>query len=179
MAKALLKELLQVRRLLAILAGGFLGTCARYFLSQGIQGLVGKGWPFDILIINVSGAFLLALLTTFADAAIIIGPHRRLFFNVGFLGAYTTFSTLALGDLNLMTGHHLWLAQLYLVCSLGGGILAICAGQYSGAVLIARRQRSKVAVTSGIPYQIVAGTEELLLNPEASRISLEEEEETF
>lgn len=171
----MVKELLQVRRLLAVLAGGFLGTCARYFLSQGIQGLVGKGWPFDILIINVSGAFLLALLTTFADAAIIIGPHRRLFFNVGFLGAYTTFSSLALGDLNLMTGHHLWLAQLYLVCSLGGGILAVCAGQYCGTALIARSQRREVTVPSGVSHQL----NELLRTPEGSRISLEEEEETF
>ena len=86
------------RRILAILVGGFCGTVTRYLLSIAVQGWLGKGWPYDILLINVTGAFVLAFATTLADATFLIGPTRRLFINVGFLGAYTTFSSLSLGD---------------------------------------------------------------------------------
>src|SRR5690348_18366623 len=116
----MIREMLQWRRLLAVFCGGFLGTLARYGLSLTIQGALGKGWPFDILFINVTGAFLLAFLTTLADAALFIGLHRRLFFNVGFLGAYTTFSSLALGDVTLFSNQHALLALLYILCSLLG-----------------------------------------------------------
>ena len=57
------KDVLQLQRLLAVIAGGFLGTIARYLLSLTIQGMLGKSWPFDILTINITGAFLIALLT--------------------------------------------------------------------------------------------------------------------
>lgn len=84
------------RRRLAVFCGGFLGTVARYLLSGLIQAGLGKAWPYDILLINITGAFLLACITSLADATFLIGPTRRLFINVGFLGAYTTFSSLSL-----------------------------------------------------------------------------------
>ena len=171
------KDVLQLQRLLSVIAGGFLGTIARYLLSLAIQGLLGKSWPFDILTINITGAFLIALLTTFAEAAILIGPKRRLFFNVGFLGAYTTFSSLALGSVNLLTGQQLWLALLYIVCSLLGGILAVLLGQYCGIIIIARIQQSRA--TTAAPALTVSDERELMLNPEGSTTSLHEEERQF
>src|SRR5437588_9532727 len=102
------------RRLFAVLSGGFCGTITRYLLSMLIQGWLGKSWPYDILFINITGAFILALVTTLADATVLIGPTRRLLINVGFLGAYTTFSSLALGDVLLFTKDQWLLALLYL-----------------------------------------------------------------
>src|SRR5262249_55435316 len=120
------------RRLLAIFLGGFFGTITRYLFSQLIQSYLGKGWPYDILLINLTGAYFLALLTTLADAALFIGPTRRLFLNVRFLRAYTTFSTLALVDI-LLSSTNQWLsALLYLFFSLTGGILAVNLGVASG-----------------------------------------------
>jgi fluoride exporter len=120
------------RRILAILLGGFLGTVTRYLLSQLIQSHLGKGWPYDILFINLTGAFLLAFFTTLADAAILISPTRRLFVNVGFLGAYTTFSSLALGDVLLSSNAQLFPAFVYLFFSTIGGILVILLGSWLG-----------------------------------------------
>lgn len=171
------KDVLQLQRLLSVIAGGFLGTIARYLLSLTIQGMLGKSWPFDILFINITGAFLIALLTTFAEAALFIGPKRRLFFNVGFLGAYTTFSSLALGSVNLLAGQQLWLALLYIVCSLLGGILAVLLGQYCSIVVIARIQQSRATTAS--PSLTVPEERELMLNPEVSTTSLHEEERQF
>jgi CrcB protein len=125
-------ELSLARRIWAIFLGGFLGTIARYLLSLLLQHSLGKAWPYDILLINLTGTFFLALSTTLADAALLIGPTRRLFLNVGFLGAYTTFSSFALGDLLLFSNNQWLPAFLYLFCSMTGGILAIILGVWSG-----------------------------------------------
>lgn len=130
------------RRLLAVFSGGFLGTITRYLLSVLIQSYLGKNWPYDILLINITGAFVLALITTLAEATFLIGPTRRLFINVGFLGAYTTFSSLALGDVSLFM-HGSWLlALLYMIASLLGGILAIILGDGLGQWILRRRRRA-------------------------------------
>ncbi len=120
------------RRLLAVFSGGFFGTIVRYLLSVLIQTHLGKGWPYDILTINITGAFVLACITTLADAAVLIGPTRRLVINVGFLGAYTTFSSLALGDVLLFANGRWLLALLYLFLSIGGGIVAVLTGDVVG-----------------------------------------------
>jgi fluoride exporter len=120
------------RRIVAILCGGFLGTISRYLLSIAIQHWLGNNWPYDILLINITGACFLAFVTTLADATLLIGPTRRLFINVGFLGAYTTFSSLALGDVLLFNKGQWLLAILYLLTSMLGGILAVLLGDGLG-----------------------------------------------
>jgi CrcB protein len=124
------------RRLCAVVGGGFFGTITRVLLSSTIQMTFGKAWPFDIFLINITGALLLALVTTLADATLLIGPTRRLFINVGFFGAYTTFSSLALGDLLLFADAHWLSASLYLVASLGGGLLAVLLGNALGQWIV-------------------------------------------
>ncbi len=139
------------RRLLAVFLGGFFGTIVRYLLSILIQTYLGKAWPYDILIINVTGAFVLACITTLADASVLIGPTRRLLINVGFLGAYTTFSSLALGDVLLFANGRWPLALLYLVLSLVGGIVAVLAGDVVGnwcIKLVKKRVRSQTVETT-------------------------------
>jgi len=132
-------QTLSLRRcILAVLCGGFLGTLARYFLSMTIQGWLGKSWPFDILAINLIGALLLALVSTLADATFLIGPTRRLFINTGFMGAYTTFSSLALGDVLLLNKGQIIPALLYLALSLLGGLGAVLLGDWLGTMLIER-----------------------------------------
>lgn len=126
------------RRVLAVLCGGFCGTITRYLLSILIQSWLGKGWPYDILFINVTGAFVLAFVTTLADATFLIGPTRRLLINVGFLGAYTTFSSLALGDVLLFYNGRWLPAVLYLLLSLVGGVLAVMLGDILGQWFIRR-----------------------------------------
>lgn len=134
------------KRLGAVLAGGFLGAISRYLLSTLIQNHLGKAWPYDILIINISGALVLAFITALADASFLIGPTRRLFINVGFIGAYTTFSSLVLGDILLFTGGNVWLALLYLFASLIGGVLAVMSGDWLGQTLVRRVRHTSTSV---------------------------------
>src|SRR5260370_20308624 len=113
------------RRIFAVLCGGFFGTITRFVLSTIMQGWLGKGWPYDLLLINVTGTLLLAFVTTLADATFLVGPTRRLFITVGFLGAYTTFSSFALGDDLLVSSGEFLSALLFLALSLTGGVLAV------------------------------------------------------
>ena len=135
------------RRLTAVFCGGFLGAIARYLLSLFIQGQLGKGWPYDILFINLTGALVLAFVTTLADAALFIGSTRRLFINIGFLGAYTTFSSLALGDVQLLTKGSILAALAYLVLSFVGGFVAVLFGDWLAQKMVrgVKRRRPEVA----------------------------------
>jgi len=130
------------------MGGGFLGAMARYLLSLLVQSHLGKAWPYDILLINITGALVLAFVTTLADATFLIGPTRRLFINVGFLGAYTTFSSLALGSILLFAGGNWFPALLYLFLSLLGGILAVLVGDWLGQWVVGwgRRKPPYVAI---------------------------------
>lgn len=156
--------LLQHRRILAVLCGGFFGTLARYLLSDFIQTWLGNGWPYDILFINITGAFFLAFFTTLADATFLIGPTRRLFLNVGFLGAYTTFSSLSLGA-GLLLGSHRWLlGLLYLFLSLLVGLLAVLFGDQLAQSLIhwKRRPSPRSNITRKLtPHQLLYVEEEM------------------
>ncbi len=143
------------RRILAVLGGGFVGTLLRYGLSTLLQNWAGKGWPYDILLINLTGACLLAVVTTLADAAFLIGPTRRLFLTTGLLGAYTTFSSLALGDV-LLFAKGAWLPALgYLILSLLGGMSAVLVGDWLGQRLVASlRQRSRRTESSQLLHLV-------------------------
>ncbi len=158
------------RRLIAVLCGGFCGTITRSLLSTALQSAWGKGWPYDILLINVTGACVLALITTLADATFLVGPTRRLLLNVGFLGAYTTFSSFALGDVLLLAGREWGAAVLYLGISLVGGMLAVVIGDLLGQTLIRagrpgqRRGKAERVDTSGeelLPADAAASPEHL------------------
>ncbi|WP_052890161.1 fluoride efflux transporter CrcB [Thermogemmatispora carboxidivorans] len=157
------------RRLGMVALGGFCGTLARAWLSPLLQACFGKSWPYDILLINLSGAFALALVTVLAEATFLIGPTRRLLITVGFLGAYTTFSSLALGDVLLLAAGRWLAAALYLLVSLVGGIAAVLLGQWLGGRCLAlrgwwrarRRQRlrreARPADLQAIPAQSTVG----------------------
>ncbi len=136
------------RRILAVIGGGFCGTILRILLSGLLQGWLGKGWPYDILSINITGAFFLALVTTLADATLLVGPTRRLFINVGLLGAYTTFSTLALGDVLLMTNGYWFSALLYLILSELGGVVAVLLGDLLGQWWVSKARRPSLPKTT-------------------------------
>jgi protein CrcB len=131
------------RRVGAVLVGGFCGTITRYLLSLLIQGWLGKALPYDIFMINITGALVLAFVTTLADATFLIGPTRRLLINVGFLGAYTTFSSLALGDVQLVSHSQEMYALLYFLLSLFGGVLAVMLGDWLGQKLVGRFKQAR------------------------------------
>jgi len=78
---------------LVIGIGGFVGAVARYGIAVWIGQRWGRSFPLGTFVINVSGSFLIGLLMTLMAERFTENPQWRLLLVVGFLGAYTTFST--------------------------------------------------------------------------------------
>ena len=75
-------------------AGGFIGANARFVLARWIGNLWVTGFPLGTFVINISGSFLLGVVATVVTSrAMPNGDQIRLALGVGFLGAFTTFST--------------------------------------------------------------------------------------
>jgi fluoride exporter len=110
--------------------GGFLGAIARYLLAGWAAQRFGSEFPYGTLIINVSGCFVIGLFLTAITGRFAPPPELRLFFAVGFLGAYTTFSTFSFETLALLQSGSYLLAMANLVGSLALGMLAVTAGVF-------------------------------------------------
>lgn len=108
--------------------GGFLGANARYLVANWIGRRYGMSLPYGTLIINVSGSFVIGLFVVLVTERFIVHPHWRLFFAVGFLGAYTTFSTFSFESLALMKNGFWLLSLLNIVGSVVLGLMATLSG---------------------------------------------------
>jgi fluoride exporter len=108
--------------------GGFLGANARYLVAGWITERLGGSFPYGTMIINVSGSFILGLFLEFTADRLFVHPHWRLFFAIGFLGAYTTFSTFSFESLALLEEGSYILAIVNMVGSMVLGLIAVLAG---------------------------------------------------
>ena len=122
-------------RYLLVGLGGFLGANARYVVSRWAAGAWPGAFPWGTLLINVSGSFLLGLLAALATARLRLPEEYRLLLAVGFLGAYTTFSTLTQETLELFERGEPLRAAAYVAGSVLLGLLAALLGTALGRAL--------------------------------------------
>jgi CrcB protein len=109
--------------------GGFLGANARFVLARVVGAAVGTPFPLGTFIVNVSGSFLLGVLGTLVAQRIVPGSEAlRLALGVGFLGAFTTFSTFELETHGLVEDGSWLLAAANVAASVVLGFLALRAG---------------------------------------------------
>ena len=109
--------------------GGFVGANVRYLLSLLSQRLLGVGFPYGTFFINVRGSFLLGvILTALGQRALPHSDEIRLAAAVGFLGAYTTFSTFEYECQSLLDDGEWALALANMFGSLLLGLVAVRAG---------------------------------------------------
>lgn len=97
----------------AIALGGALGTLSRYGLGAWISQRWNQGFPLHTFIINVTGAFLLGFLNVLFIERLTVSPIWRLGIGVGFLGAYTTFSTFGYEVITLLQAGSFSTAFMY------------------------------------------------------------------
>ena len=112
------------RELAVVYAGGVVGTLARVGLIQLFPNARGA-WPWAVFAINISGTFLLGYLVTRLQERLPLSTYRRQLLATGFCGAYTTFSTVQLGLLQMAQAHRYALAAGYLAASVVFGYVAI------------------------------------------------------
>lgn len=120
--------------LLAVLAGGFAGAVARQVLSSALQDRASTRFPVGILVVNLSGAFILGLLYGL-DLENRWPDWLRAVTHTGLIGAYTTYSTWALDCLALTRGGAGRSAVVNLAGSLAGGVLLAWTGASIGAAV--------------------------------------------
>lgn len=122
-------------QLIAIAAGGALGAVARYLVSTGVYGLLGRGFPFGTLVVNVLGSFAMGLLTVLLLDRAAVGPEARAAVLIGFLGAFTTFSTFSMETLILLQDAKWWAAGVNAVSSVLACLGAAWLGLWLGRQL--------------------------------------------
>lgn len=115
---------------LAVAIGGTLGCWARYLLTNLVQALLGRDFPYATLSINVLGSFLMGFLFVATLDRLIVSPYMRLGVLTGFLGGFTTFSTFAMETLLLAEDGEAGKAILYVLLSLVLGIGGAIGGAY-------------------------------------------------
>ncbi len=127
-----------MRRVLIVFLGGGGGAALRGLLLAWLAPW-GAVVPLPVLLANVLGAFLLAIVVVLADETGLLRVETRLFLAVGVLGGFTTFSTLDWGaDLLLAQGPGTaGVAFVYLVASVMGGFVAVSGGFVAGRALVA------------------------------------------
>jgi CrcB protein len=114
----------------AIAVGGTLGCWARFAMTNLVQAICGRDFPYATLSINVLGSFLMGFLFIEMLERLTISPALRTGVLTGVLGGYTTFSTFEMETLLLVEQGEPGKAILYIALSVGLGFLAAFAGAY-------------------------------------------------
>ena len=110
-------------------AGGFAGAIARFLVGQWTSGLAASRFPLATFVINVSGSFLLGVVAASTAARAFANADAvALAAGVGFLGAYTTFSTFELETHALLQDRLPLTASAYVIGSFVAGLFAVRAG---------------------------------------------------
>ncbi|WP_177248541.1 fluoride efflux transporter CrcB [Bradyrhizobium sp. Ghvi] len=115
---------------IAIMVGGALGGCTRYFVSGAIARRLGETFPWGTMTINITGAFLIGIfgaLATHPNSAF-ASPNPWLFAVTGFLGCYTTVSSFSLQTLTLARNGEPMQALGNVVVSVGLCLAAVSCG---------------------------------------------------
>jgi len=123
-----------MKEILWVGLGGFAGANARYLLGMWVATRFGTTFPYGTFVINVTGSFILGVIMGLLDAHV-LAPAVRLSLGIGFVGAYTTFSTFTYETLRLVESGSVLLAATNVVGSVIVGMLAAIAGLAAGRAL--------------------------------------------
>ncbi len=111
--------------------GGFLGANARYLLGGWMAARWGAGFPYGTFVINVSGSFILGVVMGLLEGHL-LSPTVRVAVGIGFVGAYTTFSTFTYETMRLIEDGSVLLALVNVFGSVAIGLAATVVGLAAG-----------------------------------------------
>lgn len=121
-------------KFLSVALGGALGAAARYALNLLFSNVL-HPFPLATFFINITGSFLIGFLFFYLSETIQVNENLRLAILIGFLGAYTTFSTFEFETFTLMREKQLTTAILYVSLSFAIGLIGVLAGVWLGKKL--------------------------------------------
>ena len=117
-----------MQKYLFIAFGGALGSIARYWVGSTISGRIGAKFPYGTFVINITACVIIGFTLTYLGKRADLAPAWRYLFAVGFIGAYSTFSTYEWETLSTLRSGAFVLGALYAVGSLVLGLAAVWAG---------------------------------------------------
>jgi len=115
-------------QILSIAAGGAVGAVLRFWVSNGVYLVLGRGFPYGTLAVNVIGSLLMGLLYVFLLERMTVGPELRGLLLIGLLGSFTTFSTFSIETLNLIEQADYFKAALNMLISVFACVCAAWIG---------------------------------------------------
>ena len=121
-------------QLLSIAAGGAVGALLRFWFSSGAHYLLGKGFPYGTLLVNVLGSFVIGVVYVYMIERGELSEDWRAFLIIGLLGAFTTFSTFSFETINLIETGEMLKAGLNVLLS-----VSLCLVACWSAILLVRQ----------------------------------------
>ena len=118
---------------LAVALGGALGSMARYALSTWVFQVSSHKFPYATLTVNVLGSFVMGILFVVIVERAALPQEMRSLLMIGFIGAFTTFSTFSLDTLGLWQNGHLFMALIYTLAT-----VILCLIAISSAIWLTR-----------------------------------------
>lgn len=122
-------------QVLAIAAGGAVGALMRFWVSNGIYALLGRGFPYGTLAVNLLGSFVMGWLYILFLERMSVSPEWRGALLIGLIGAFTTFSTFSIETLNLVEQAEYAKAGLNVILSVVACLFACWGGIILGRQL--------------------------------------------
>lgn len=117
-----------MQKYLLIAVGGAFGSIARYWVGSTVAGRIGIKFPYGTLLINFTACLVLGFTLTYMGKRAGLSPSWRFLFPIGFIGAYSTFSTYEWETFSTLRSGAFALAALYSLGSLIVGLAAVWAG---------------------------------------------------
>lgn len=119
-----------------IAIGGAIGAIARYQVAAAIQARVPVGFPYGTFVVNMSGCLVMGFVTAALTDRLVVSANWRFLIPIGFIGAYTTFSTFELETFMAATEGAWPIAAANVVASVVVGYLALWVGFVLARVLL-------------------------------------------
>lgn len=121
-----------MKQILVIGLGGGIGSIFRYSLQLLVSRFMLAVFPAGTFIVNILGCFLIGIFYALSEKGNILTPQWRLFLTTGLCGGFTTFSTFAYENVNLLRSNDFLYSVLYIM----GSVLLGITGVYAGIILI-------------------------------------------
>lgn len=122
-------------QLLAIAVAGALGALLRFWISGWVYGIFGRDFPYGTLAVNMIGSLLMGISFVLLVERLGSAPEWRALVMIGFLGAFTTFSTFSLETVQLLEGGAMGRAMVNVLTSVVFCLAATWLGMLLGRQL--------------------------------------------